>query len=63
MYSSLPAWIEIRVGHHLILAHAHAVKLYRDEYKTKQKGEIGITLEKNWTMPWDNSPESSSTIN
>lgn len=48
------------VGHHLLLAHAHAVKLYRDEYKEKQGGQIGITLDSNWAMPYDDTAASTS---
>jgi hypothetical protein len=36
--------IYLSLSRNLILAHARVVKLYRSEYKTKQKGVIGITL-------------------
>jgi beta-glucosidase len=52
--SSTEPWI---VGHNLILAHAHAVKVYREEFKPHQKGEIGITLNGDMAIPWDDSPE------
>lgn len=51
--------IRASVGHHLILAHANAVKLYRESFKVAQKGQIGITLNGDWQMPYDNSPESA----
>jgi beta-glucosidase len=35
------------VGHSLLLAHAHAVKAFRDEYKPKTGGQITITLNGN----------------
>ena len=44
----------------MILAHAHAAKLYINEYKPRQKGEIGITLNGDWTEPYESSPESKS---
>ncbi len=50
------------VGHSLILAHAHAVKLYRENYKEKQNGQIGITLDSHWLMPYDDKPESEQCI-
>lgn len=46
------------VGHSVILSHAYAVKAYRDEFKEKQGGEIGITLNGDWALPYDDSPES-----
>ena len=39
--SSREPWI---VGHNLLLAHGSAVKVYREEFKSKDGGEIGITL-------------------
>jgi len=53
--SDTEPWI---VGHHLILAHGHAVKLYREAYKPSQQGQIGITLSINWAMPYDDAPEN-----
>ncbi|KAH8112866.1 glycoside hydrolase family 1 protein [Phellopilus nigrolimitatus] len=48
-------WI---VGHSVILAHANAVHLYRRDYKRGQGGVIGITLNGDWAVPYDNSPEN-----
>jgi len=41
------------VGHTEIISHAYAVKIYREEFKPAQKGEIGITLHGNWSEPFD----------
>ncbi|GBE87454.1 Beta-glucosidase 1A [Sparassis crispa] len=46
-------WI---VAHHTILAHAYTVKLYREEFKPTQGGQIGITLDCHWQLPYDDSP-------
>jgi beta-glucosidase len=46
------------VGHSVILAHAYTTKLYREEFKADQGGVIGITLNGDWAMPYDDSPES-----
>ena len=46
------------VAHHVILSHALAVQLYRDEFKPNQGGVIGITLNGDMAIPYDNSPES-----
>ncbi|KAG6907188.1 Beta-glucosidase 1B [Tephrocybe rancida] len=53
--SSTEPWI---VGHSLIIAHASATKLYRESFKPTQKGRIGITLNGDWEMPYDDSPEN-----
>ncbi|KAL0945754.1 hypothetical protein HGRIS_012043 [Hohenbuehelia grisea] len=53
--SATEPWI---VGQSLILAHAHAVKVYREDFKPAQKGQIGITLNGDWQMPYDDSPEN-----
>ncbi|KAJ3561199.1 hypothetical protein NP233_g10336 [Leucocoprinus birnbaumii] len=52
--SSTEPWI---VGHHLILAHSYAVKAYREEFGI-QGGQIGITLDCPWYMPFDDKPEN-----
>ncbi|XP_059649068.1 beta-glucosidase 12-like [Cornus florida] len=39
------------VAHNQLLAHAAAVKLYREKYKKDQNGEIGITLASHWIVP------------
>ncbi|KAF2656908.1 glycoside hydrolase family 1 protein [Lophiostoma macrostomum CBS 122681] len=48
--SSTEPWI---AGHSFLIAHAAAVKVYRDEFKAKDGGQIGITLNGDWTEPWD----------
>eukprot|EP00268_Persea_americana_P061809 TRINITY_DN7860_c0_g1_i2.p1 TRINITY_DN7860_c0_g1~~TRINITY_DN7860_c0_g1_i2.p1 ORF type:complete len:525 (-),score=57.20 TRINITY_DN7860_c0_g1_i2:101-1675(-) len=39
------------VSHHLLLAHAAAVKIYRDKYLASQNGKIGITFGVIWMVP------------
>lgn len=51
--SNSEPWI---VGHHLLLAHAHAVKIFRDEFQPTHGGQIGITLNGDWAEPWDDTP-------
>lgn len=41
--------------HNLILAHATAVDLYRSKYQASQGGEIGISLNCNWSEPYSDS--------
>ncbi|KAL4106622.1 hypothetical protein PRIC1_004669 [Phytophthora ramorum] len=38
-------------AHNLLLAHAHAVEAYRNEFQAVQKGRIGITLNCDWREP------------
>ncbi|KAA8520275.1 hypothetical protein F0562_014531 [Nyssa sinensis] len=47
-----------RVGHHLMLSHTVAVKLYRETYKASQKGQIGITLSSKWFVPISQNVEN-----
>ncbi|CAK9146796.1 unnamed protein product [Ilex paraguariensis] len=41
--------------HNQLLAHALAVKLYREKYQKLQKGNIGVTLSSYWYVPYSNS--------
>ncbi|XP_050209674.1 beta-glucosidase 15-like [Mercurialis annua] len=43
------------VTHNQILAHAAAVRIYRDKYQKTQKGQIGITLNFAWILPYTES--------
>nr|GMD90720.1 beta-glucosidase 40 [Ipomoea batatas] len=43
------------VGHNLLLAHAAAVNIYKNKYKAKQGGTIGISLDTFWYEPLSNS--------
>ena len=40
-------WI---VGHNLLLAHGHAVKVFREEFKPTQGGQIAIALNGNFSL-------------
>ena len=55
--SSTEPWI---VGHNLLIAHGAAVKIYREEFKSKQGGQIGITLNGDYAYPWD--PEDPADV-
>lgn len=46
------------VGRSLILAHAYAVKAYREDFGPNQGGQIGITLNGDWAIPYDDNSES-----
>lgn len=50
------------VGRNVILAHANAVKVYREDFKPHQKGQIGITLNGDWAMPYDDNQESKFKV-
>jgi hypothetical protein len=52
-------------GRSLILAHAYAVKAYREDFKPNQGGQIGITLNGDWAIPYDDNSESmcQATLN
>ncbi|KAJ7594048.1 beta-glucosidase [Mycena floridula] len=53
--STREPWV---VGHSLLIAHASAVQLYRSTFKPTQHGQIGITLNGDWAMPYDSSLEN-----
>ncbi|KAI4345750.1 hypothetical protein L6164_012848 [Bauhinia variegata] len=46
-----------QVAHNLLLAHAAAVQVYKNNYKESQKGVIGITLDSLWAVPYSNKDE------
>ncbi|KAL6658133.1 hypothetical protein ACP70R_003719 [Stipagrostis hirtigluma subsp. patula] len=41
--------------HHQLLAHAAAVRLFKQKYQAAQKGKIGITLVSHWFVPFSRS--------
>ncbi|KEY71876.1 hypothetical protein S7711_06017 [Stachybotrys chartarum IBT 7711] len=48
--SSTEPWI---VGHNLLVAHGRAVKVYREEFKPTNGGQIAIVLNGDATFPWN----------
>jgi len=44
-------------AHNELLAHAKAVKIYREKYQTDQNGKIGISLNCDWREPLTDKPE------
>ena len=44
------------VGYHSILAHAAAVRLYREKYQATQKGVVGMNVYSFWNYPFSSSP-------
>ncbi len=44
-----------KVGHNLLLAHARAVKVYRERFQQQQGGQIGITNNCDWREPLTDS--------
>ena len=48
--STTEPWI---VGHNLLVAHGRAVKAFRDGFKASSNGEIAVTLNGDYTYPWD----------
>lgn len=43
-------------GHHLLIAHAKAVAIYRTEFQPTQKGRIGMTNNGDWREPINRDP-------
>ncbi|CAK7331897.1 unnamed protein product [Dovyalis caffra] len=50
------------VSHHLLLAHATAVKVYKEKYQACQGGQIGITLVCHWFEPYSNSEGDQNAV-
>ncbi|KAG8997910.1 hypothetical protein FRB94_007380 [Tulasnella sp. JGI-2019a] len=47
-------------GNNLIIGHARVVDLYRREFKSSQKGTIGISLNCDWAEPIDSSSDAKA---
>ncbi len=47
-------------GHHVLLAHAKAVDIYRRKFQANQKGKIGITNNCDWREPLTHSDEDKA---
>uniref|UniRef100_A0A914DI18 Beta-glucosidase n=1 Tax=Acrobeloides nanus TaxID=290746 RepID=A0A914DI18_9BILA len=50
-------WAQYIAGHHLLLSHSKAVEIYRTEFQSVQKGQIGIALGGHWCIPFSESEE------
>ncbi|GAV69086.1 Glyco_hydro_1 domain-containing protein [Cephalotus follicularis] len=48
------------VSHHLLLAHATVVQLYKQKYQAIQKGLIGITLISFWMVPFSDAKHNQN---
>lgn len=48
-----------QAAHNELLAHAKAVKIYREKYQIEQKGQIGISLNCDWREPLTDKPEDA----
>ncbi|KAL2895179.1 Cyanidin 3-O-glucoside 5-O-glucosyltransferase [Bienertia sinuspersici] len=59
MYSKSP----YTVGHNLLLAHASAVKLYKEKYQVKQHGLIGIPVYTSLFIPETNAESDQIAAN
>jgi len=55
--ASLLATDSYIAAHNLLLAHAEAVRIYRQEFAAVQRGKIGIVLNVNYRSPLDASEE------
>ncbi|CAN1344094.1 Beta-glucosidase 24 [Linum perenne] len=51
------------VAHNLLLAHAAAAQLYKENYQATQKGTVGIALNSNWYVPYnETSPKDEQAV-
>nr|CAB3453783.1 unnamed protein product [Digitaria exilis] len=50
------------VTHHVLLAHAKAVRLYNARYKPSQHGQIGLTAVSHWFVPNTDSPADVKAV-
>lgn len=50
-----PAKMPYIVAHNIIIAHAQTYKIYKSKYRSRQKGQVGITLNIGWAQPKNTS--------
>lgn len=48
-------FLHLQCGHHVLQAHAAAVKMYRNRFQQKAGGKIGIVIDYKWAYPWNAS--------
>ncbi|KAF4360070.1 hypothetical protein G4B88_000694 [Cannabis sativa] len=51
------------IAHNVLLSHATVVDIYMKNYKSKQKGSIGISLDVMWYEPASNSTTDVEATN
>ncbi|XP_038987027.1 furostanol glycoside 26-O-beta-glucosidase-like [Phoenix dactylifera] len=51
------------VAHHLILSHATAARLYKNQFQAEQQGEVGITLVSMWFEPYSKLYQDKEAAN
>ncbi|XP_010943554.1 beta-glucosidase 12 isoform X2 [Elaeis guineensis] len=49
--------------HHMLLAHAAVVQVYKDKYQATQNGQIGIILISHWFVPLSDSKSDKDAAN
>lgn len=49
-----------KAGHHLLLGHARAYRVYDQEFRATQKGQLGITNNCDWREPLTDSPKDKA---
>lgn len=52
---------QYKCGHNLLLAHAKAVKLYREKYLKTQDGKLSMALDGKWGYPYDPSSKAGAS--
>lgn len=52
---------QYKCGHNLLLAHAKAVKLYREKYLKTQGGKLSMALDGKWGYPYDPSSKAGAS--
>jgi len=48
-----------RCGHHVLLAHAKAVQVYRLKYQAAQRGQLSFSTLVTWPEPTSTSPQDA----